>query len=250
MELSQSFSLTVDKGRLAIMLFGLDAALIGVHGLWGLAVAFDHSAGIPALVDIEKRHSLANFFGYLKWAIAAAFFWMAWRFGRRPGSLALVGVTGLIFIDDSFGLHEALGGPAAQLLGFGGMPASTAQDVGEVIIFLCMGLLALAAIGLAALGEDREGRRMLRGFIVLLAALAIFGVAGDFIHASINYSAGATHRLMHRLAGMLEDGGELVMASAIVLFASAALRRERAAKARRRGPEVNARTREPATGAG
>lgn len=104
----------VDRHRFATALFGLDAAFIGAHGLWGISVAFEHSTGIPPLIDVEKPLSLANFYGYLKWALATALFWMAWRLRQAPGFLALAGVTGLILLDDGFGLHEALAAPVAR----------------------------------------------------------------------------------------------------------------------------------------
>jgi hypothetical protein len=121
----------------------------------------------PTLVDVEKPLSLASFYGYLKWAVAAALFWMAWRFGRAPASLALAGVASLIFVDDAFGLHEALAMPAAQVFGLDSLRARSAQDLGEIAVFLGMGVVALAAIGIAALRESPGGRRILAARFVV-----------------------------------------------------------------------------------
>jgi hypothetical protein len=75
-----------------------------------------------------------------------------------------------------------------------------------------MGLFFLAFIGIAYRFGDRTSRKVSRNLIVMLLALALFGIVVDVVHVAIRVPW-----LEHYFA-LVEDGGEMLVMSTIAWF--------------------------------
>lgn len=146
-------------------------------------------------------------FGYgLELAACALFAMFAWTHSKRQW-YACAAILLLTFLDDAFGLHEAIG--AMLTAGFGLSPVA-----GEVIGFASLGLIS-AALWLA-------GARLIQGeddwlpylvFTAYFGILVFFGAGVDAVHGTLAKNASQT------LLTLIEDGGELATTALIALSA-------------------------------
>jgi hypothetical protein len=178
-----------------------DLVLIGLH------LAYAESS--KSMLSIERDKGYAESFQYLKelW-IVLTLLWMALRPAGRLHAV-IAGVFCYLLIDDAFSIHEKYGRKLASYLGVGPMFRLRGQDFGEFAIFAVVGLVSLAAIGLAfRLGSARF--RLEAAFLVAaLGALAFFGVVMDMLH--VMFKDG----MLNQPLGLVEDGGEMLVMSFI-----------------------------------
>jgi hypothetical protein len=122
-----------------------------------------------------------------------------------------------IFLDDSIGIHEHIGGQFTQLLHLPAIGGLRGQDLGEMLVFASAGIMSLVALGWSYRTEANRANRQISVYLfVLLLLFAVCGGVVDMLHMAIS-------TLLHswwlqRLSTILEDGGELVMMSLIAAF--------------------------------
>ena len=122
-----------------------------------------------------------------------------------------LGIFAYFFVDDTFELHETLGawmGGHFQLTGSLGLRGA---DLGELVVSGLAGFIACASLIAAWRRSDENARRASRALISLVAALALFGIVTDMLHVVV------TGAWRYRL-GILEDGGELIVITAMLWF--------------------------------
>lgn len=116
-------------------------------------------------------------------------------------------------LDDLWRLHERVGGgvlgarlPDLRLLGgtLGG------YDVGQVVYAAGIGLSALLVIALLSRRADKSVKKTAHVLLLLLAALAAFGVVGDVVTALTKADA------FNRYVALVEEGGEHLAMSAVL----------------------------------
>jgi hypothetical protein len=120
---------------------------------------------------------------------------------------------GYILIDDSFRLHETLGRMVSTNFSFAPMMGLRPGDLGELIVYVCVGLVFLIPIGVAYYRSDRETKLNTRVFLVILAFLVFCGVVLDI---ACNMVKGG--KVLNVIGGILENGGEMIAVSAMLLF--------------------------------
>lgn len=198
----------------ALLLLGLlwiaDLALIAVH------VAKPYFAILrPQLFSLEADRGVAEYFQYAKEATIVYCLFVYWYRTNAHTFLVWSLFFAFTLVDDSFALHERFGEFAASAWLLPALLGLRPQDVGEGLFALFVGTLTLAAVATTARNES--GRIAIVPSIniaALLGALAVCGVLADALHV-IAYFRGS--RWAWVLA-IVEDGGELVVMSAIVAY--------------------------------
>ena len=186
----------------ALLLLG-DLALIVAHYVVG---SLDSTAVKP--FRINRDFSYGEMFGHLKevWAIATLAA-VALR-ERRPRMLGWAVLFAIVLADDLGRLHEQ----AAFWLADSGLTAAvgpvSAVSLGELLFFAALAPLLLAAAFLAATTRHPIDRRLAVDLGVLVVLLGGCAVGVDVVHAA---AGGEPFGLWT----LLEDGGEMVLLSAI-----------------------------------
>ena len=164
----------------------------------------------------DRRFSLATERGYGEWAAyakACAVALLLWR-ARKTAPAARVWAAFFTYalLDDAFALHERAGLLAASLLPLPAVGSIRPQQVGELLLFGAVGLAFVAALALAS-RHDAASRSLNRALVPAFGALVFFGVFVDVLHS---WFRGGPYSYV---TGVIEDGGELVAMTAIVMVA-------------------------------
>jgi hypothetical protein len=201
------------------LLLATDLAFIAVH-----VVHTSTPYLASPLNSLERDRGYAEYFQYTKlyWIVLlSALLWLKHRAGLFAGWLV---VFASLLVDDMFSVHESGGARAAAALGLAPVLGLRAQDVGELLVTAVAGIAILARLGLGHLRADPAARALSGRLLGMLAALACVGVGADMLHQA--FADGAVGQTLV----VLEDGGELLVVSAIVsIMVGAALAPPRAA---------------------
>jgi hypothetical protein len=178
-----------------------------------------HQAGlidaVPEAMRITQDGAIPEDFNYLKWAIIAiSLAWLAVR-DHWLAPLCWALVFAIILADDSLQLHEQLG---AALSSWSGLPSSTyfyADDLGEILAFGAMGLVAFGIAAALFLRSGADGRALSLRYVFVIVVLGSFGVGVDAMHQLVSHVTEGTSvaKLLSQLFGMVEEGGEMIVAS-------------------------------------
>lgn len=189
---------------LSLLLLCGDAALILLH----VAGAFGADPN-PYRIDAER--GTAEAYQYLKflWLVLLTVH-VAYRRGS-PHFLAWSAVFLYMLADDSLQLHEHLG---AALGGILFPDLRLAATYGEFAFFVLAGLLLVGPLAWAWVRGDAFFRSASVVLAGLMAAMVVCGVAVDAVHSLVPFG-----RALEFAIGLLEDGGEMVVASLLVGYA-------------------------------
>jgi hypothetical protein len=207
--ISQSFR------TLLIAFIALDLAFIGLNALAIAAHQLGLIDAVPELLKITKDRALPEDYNYLKWAIiVVALTWMSIRDRWLP-PLFWAFVFAMILADDSLQLHEKLG---AAIASWSDLPSSTyfyGDDLGELLAFLVMGFVAVALTASLFTRHGASARAISLRYGMVIVALGGFGVGIDALHQVVSHLAEGTSvaTLLSQLFGLLEEGGEMMVAS-------------------------------------
>lgn len=155
---------------------------------------------------------------YLKWAALSV---LLFRFGRsmpNPLALSLALVFALVMLDDALQLHEGLGRTLSEGIPRTAVRPFRPQDIGELGGWAVLGSAALVALVLGWRRSGPDQRRMLLPIGVLFVALVGVGVGLDLIHSALPrvIDAPGLRAFLGQATGILEDGGEMVIASLLI----------------------------------
>lgn len=185
--------------RLLLALLAIDGLFVVLHathvrydapgsGLWLLS----RDRGFPELFQYAKEAAIVALLGSL--AVG----------GRSLIYGAWAALVVYLLLDDSLEIHETGGDAIAEGLGLGSVAGIEAKDLGQIGVSAVAGLVLLTLIATAH-RRDRsmQARELSWRLLVAIGLLAFFGIATDVIDAI-------------DLFGIVEDGGEMVVVSAIV----------------------------------
>lgn len=208
-------SVTLSFRSLLVILLAIDCAFIAANVLAVLAVdtaLIDH---VPLWLKITEDRQPPEDFNYLKWlVIIAALGWQALRDRwLAPGLWALV--FALVFADDAFQLHEGLGDTLSGALGVVDGALITAHDLGEILVFASLGTVTVLIALVLILRKDPASRHMNSTYLMVIIGLGVFGVGIDALHSVISHLTGSSGlaTALQQFLGMVEDGGEMLVAS-------------------------------------
>lgn len=183
-----------------------------------LAVVAHHLSlidAVPEALRITQDGALPEKFNYLKWAIiVVSLAWLALRdHWLAPFGWALV--FAMILADDSLQLHEQFGTAISSSSWVPSSDLFYGSNVGEVLAFAIMGLIALG-IGAVLYRRSRApGRALTLRYALVLLVLGGFGVGVDALHQLVSNVTEGTSlaTLLSQFFGLLEEGGEMIVAS-------------------------------------
>ncbi|MCK6626249.1 MAG: hypothetical protein L6R45_13875 [Anaerolineae bacterium] len=171
--------------------------------------------------SIQTDRGFAEVFQYLKgYWIVLMFFWLS--LAKSYSYLAWLCLFAYLVVDDSFELHERLGLVVANYFDYQPMLMLRVWDFGELTASAIMGTVFLTMVGVVYYWGSDDFRRTCKRLVILLLLLVFFGVLVDMIHIMISTSS-----IFHELAGLLEDGGELLVMSVICWYVLKLLRQAR-----------------------
>lgn len=158
-------------------------------------------------LSLETEAGLAQAYGYLQMGAAAALLFAAWRRSRGPSVAFWAAAFGYLALDDAFTIHERAGRFLVDALSLSEVGPFRAQDVGEALVYL------VVVAGGAALFAFAEWRDPHPRFTVLTRMMFPLAVTFAFFAVALD------------LPGMVpiavEDGGELLAVTAVLVVAAA-----------------------------
>ena len=166
----------------------------------------------PELV-LTLDGTIPEHYQYVKLAWIALLLLMLGWFGRRWAYVPWAGLFAYIVADDFFALHEGVGGwidARTEATRVVGVPV---QALGEVALPGAVTLLLAPLLLWSVLRGPPHDRRVLRSVAVFVALFAGFGVGVDLLHAAFPGGGQAW-----KIWGVLEEGGELVVASLLLAY--------------------------------
>lgn len=193
------------------------AALVLVDALFmAMYVVHELTGALPnRLVMIAWDRSVPEMYQYLKAAAAAGLAILIFRRLRQPTYLVAAGIMAFLMFDDGLSLHERLGDWFADALLLA-QPAQAlsveADDLGEMLAMSGFGVAVLTALVSVHRRAAARERRFLIAFEILLAALAFCGVVMDLLPRPQLFAG------VGIVATLIEDGGEMVCMSALLVL--------------------------------
>lgn len=199
-----------------IALLAVDLLFILIHLGWFTLYRAGFTGEVPYMLRVSTDWALPEEFNYLKWiVIVVALTRVALRDRWwTPFAWALVFL--LILADDSLQFHETFGRIIAETINLQASYMVEPSDLGEVAVFGLMGLSVVVLTAFSFTSAGAQSRRLSTNYALIIFGLGFFGVGVDFIHQAIVYITDdmpALSILKHAFA-MLEDGGEMLVASA------------------------------------
>ena len=128
---------------------------------------------------------------------------------RSPLYRCWLGIFAYFFADDTFELHETIGRWISTQLQLSGRFGLRGEDIGELVVSGVAGAVACASLIAAWNRGDESARHASRILIGLIVVLGLFGVVADMLHVV------ASGSWQYRL-GIIEDGGEMVVITAML----------------------------------
>lgn len=192
---------------LVLLVLG-DLAFIFIHVMRLTVPAVE--SGMYAL-DYDRGH--AEFYQYIKmlWIIAL---FAALLVHTRTGGFAAWGLLfAYLLLDDALAIHETAGASVAQALPFAEQAGLRAQDFGELAVSAAAGAVLLTLLAWAYARGHAAFRRASLHVVLLLAALAFFGVGVDMLQSLFRFDD-----ILAPLLGIIEDGGEMIVMSLAVWY--------------------------------
>jgi hypothetical protein len=192
---------------LVLMLFG-DLVYIGLH--------FVHAA-TPFLesriFSLQRDSSYSEYFQFMKFFWIILMFLYIWRVTRVRSYGAWILVFGYFLFDDALQIHERVGELIAGHLNFAPPFNLRLVDVGELIVSATAGGILLLVLAWAYLRGPDTFKKVTRDILLLVLALAFFGVGVDMAHSAMRVVW-----VLDLLLVMIEDGGEMIVVSLMVWY--------------------------------
>lgn len=173
-----------------------------------------HFANLPLDrrdLTLSREGSYSEMFEYAQLALIAVLLLGLWRMTRAPAYIAWSALFTVLLLDNWLGLHETFGGIAARRLLPVSVPLVRPKDLGEILFALGVAAVILPLLAIAFRRSDGRARRVSVLLVLLLAALAFFGIGVDLVHQM----GGMGENVALNAA---EDGGELIVISALLAF--------------------------------
>ncbi|HSK17096.1 MAG TPA: hypothetical protein VK915_13145 [Gaiellaceae bacterium] len=222
-----------------VVLLLVDAALIGIH-LWYESWRIS-DRDVPAWLrssrySLDRDRGFAELVNYVKLSSAGILLLGVFATRKRSSVLAVWAVALFLAVaDDALRLHEEWGGRIASRVDVPELFGLRRFDIAEAMVWGAFAALLLPLFVVAFRRSDWWVRSFSWTLTALLGLLVLFAAGAELLRRPL---AG-----WERALGTIEDGGEIVVSSALVVVAIAAAQAVRPAPASRFGRAVPARRR-------
>ncbi|GJM14692.1 MAG: hypothetical protein DHS20C13_00190 [Thermodesulfobacteriota bacterium] len=92
------------------------------------------------------------------------------------------------------------------------LKGSWAREIGELGVFIVMGVIFFSIIGISHYFSKQRFREISKHLAILIVALAFFGIFMDAVHSLFKYTKASDFLLL------IEDGGEMLVMSLITWY--------------------------------
>ncbi len=195
-----------------ILLLCTDLIFIALH-----TIVFQTPSLNNPLLSLENDQGFPEVYQYIKW------FWIIIMlvFISTKRRSVNYSTWGLLFtyllLDDALEIHENVGILIAGYLTFTPPLGLRLQDFGELIVTGTAGVVLLLFVLLAYLYGSQAFKKISLDMLLLIIALAFFGVIVDTVHV-ITYMSTQIGWKVSAVLAVIEDGGEMFVASLIVWY--------------------------------
>lgn len=206
--------------RALILFWALDALMIAAFIIARFMVFFGVIAFVPRWLGIATEYSAPESFNYFKWFICVACLAVAWFRFRVNIFSCLAILFAMVFADDLFLGHETFGQILHDAINIPPTLGIDGKQIGEMVIFGCMGVIALLLIALGYRYSPNAFRSFAHVYLMVVFLLGITGVLFDGIHhMASNLPNSRIVTLMRLALTLIEDGGEMILASLAAAYA-------------------------------
>jgi hypothetical protein len=164
--------------------------------------------------SIAQDHGYGEVFQYLKYIAICLALGKLFVTTRQRVMLGWLAVFSFLLLDDAGRIHERFGLAFAAFTHLPTVGSLRARDIGELVFALLGGLIVLPLVVFGWLRGARPARAVSTDLALLLVALAGCGVGADFVHRMLSLTS------MEVLAGLIEDGGEMLVLSCACAYMS------------------------------
>jgi hypothetical protein len=194
-----------------LLLIVVDLIFIALH-----TISFLSHWNNP-LLSLETDQGFPEVYQYIKWfcIIILLFLISAKKRSMRYNSWAIFFTY--LLLDDALEIHERVGSLIAEYLFFAPPFGLRLQDLGELSVAITSGLTLLLIVSLTCWGGSQGFKKMSIDMLLLIFALAFFGVFVDMVHVITSLSDQIGWKVSAILA-VIEDGGEMFIASLILWY--------------------------------
>jgi len=204
---------------LLLALFLIDFVFIALHF---------YNSIIPdeqwqSTLSIVSDDSYSESFQYVKWAFMSILLLLITVKTKFIGYLSWALVFLYLFMDDAFEIHEIWGGFLAQTFHFPSLLGLRPQDLGELGITAIAAAFLFSFVGMAFSKGQRHFQCTTVNLLFLIGLLAFFGVVVDMLHSILQVEG-----LLDFVFGVVEDGGEMFIASIMVWYVATLYKTETA----------------------
>lgn len=199
-----------------IALVIVDLMLIGLH----VAMPWVPYLQADPRFSIETDRGVSEVFQALKWASISALLLVSSARTRDWGYAAWALLFAYLLVDDWRSVHERWGLALSRAWTLPTPPFIRAADLGELLVSAGAAAALLPGIALGWWRGTPAFRQACADMVSLLLLLVAFGIGVDMLHVAVLHLPGP-----EKLLAVVEDGGELLVASAIVAYCVALVHR-------------------------
>ena len=188
--------------------FSVDIVLMLIHIV--VMVGWD----APDILRIDMDGSYGEAYQYAKYVWLLILLLVYARENRNWPMVAWALLIFYFLVDDALVVHERIGlWYSSSSWSFGIGPIS-AQTLGELTVSALVALVLLVPLVVGYLRADRRTKWIFRVMTALIVVLLVFALVVDAVHALF-----IDVKLIDRALGFIEDMGEMLALSALVVFA-------------------------------
>lgn len=185
-----------------------DFIYIGLHSFNSLTPILN-----SVIWDIESDWSYSEVFQYFKWMWVIILLLFVAKARWSLSYLAWLLVFSYILLDDSLMLHDNFADFVNSELSYTPPFGLSLYGLAELVFSAIIGGVLLMFVFISYWRGSSSFKKISLDLLLLFAFLVFFGVAVDFIHISFNFEGFGKF-----LIGVIEDGGEMFVASLIVWY--------------------------------
>lgn len=191
-----------------ILVLVIDLLIFSVH--W-YAVARGSGTRVFYLDTELSYGEVVQYFKFAWLVVLTAFF----AIEHRSWQIAMwLPVFAYLLADDALRIHERLGRQLSNALGLRETLGPPGLELAQHSVFGIAGLLLMIPLIIGYLRGDSRSRWIYRCFLLLIGILAFFAIVVDLLHVVV-----VENPRRGDWMGFIEDGGEMLAASALVVFA-------------------------------